>query len=367
MKKIDNSIYVTQPYLPPLEEYISYITKIWDTKILTNNGPLVIELEGKLAKYLNVSNVILVTNGTIALQFIIRALGLSGEIITTPFSFVATTSSILWENCTPKFVDICKKDFNINSDKIEKYINSNTTAILPTHVFGYPCDIDKIGRIGKKYNLKVVYDAAHSFGVSYNNKNLAQFGDASILSFHATKLFHTVEGGAIITNDNDLAEKIKQIRNFGYSESETDKIVELGINGKMSEYHAAMGLAILPHIDKIIERRRENYLSYLSLFKNSLPLRLPFLSNELKYNYHYFPIVFDNEDQLIKVNELLQLNRIYARRYFYPSLNTISFTGYQSADISVSISKRTLCLPLYYDLSVETIEKITTLINHVFD
>ena len=231
-------INVTKTFLPPLDEYIKYLEKIWETHWVTNQGPLAEDLESKLKEYLNVKNLLLVSNGTIALQLAIKALNLKDEIITTPYSYVATTNSILWENCTPVFCDIENKTFCIDADKIEKLINENTSAILATHVYGFPCDVVKIKSLADKYNLKVIYDGAHAFGVNYKNQSLLNFGDISTVSFHATKIFHTIEGGAVITNEDKLNEKLFLYRAFGHLD---DEYFSIGINGRTSEFHAAMG------------------------------------------------------------------------------------------------------------------------------
>ena len=243
-------IQVTKPFMPPLDEYISYVKDIWSRQWLTNNGPLVNHLELRLKEHLNVKHMLFVSNGTIALQMAIKALGLEGEVITTPFSFVATTSTLVWEGCKPVFVDVDPATLNIDPDKIEQAITSKTTGILATHVYGNPCDIDKIQAIAEKHQLKVIYDAAHCFGTLYKGQSVFNYGDISTLSLHATKVFHTIEGGALFSSSAELLRKIAYIRNFGFSN--VDEISELGINGKNSEFHAAMGLANLPYIDETI-------------------------------------------------------------------------------------------------------------------
>jgi dTDP-4-amino-4,6-dideoxygalactose transaminase len=263
---------VTKPFLPPLEEYSKLVEDIWQRQWLTNNGPLVNELELKLKDYLNIDHLLFVSNGTIALQLAIKALGLSGEIITTPFSYVATTSSIVWEGCKPIFVDIDEKSLNIDPKKIEQAITQETTAILATHVYGNPCDIDAIDAIAEKHDLKVIYDAAHCFGTTYKNKSIFLYGDISTTSFHATKLFHTTEGGAVFTKDPELLKIMSYMRNFGHDGPE--KFQGLGINAKNSEFHAAMGLVNLKHIPAILDKRKELSLYYnkkLENFKGSQP------------------------------------------------------------------------------------------------
>ncbi|MBE0685043.1 MAG: DegT/DnrJ/EryC1/StrS family aminotransferase, partial [Anaerolineaceae bacterium] len=258
---------VTKSFLPPINEYIQYLEKIWESNQLTNHGPFVKELETKLEDYLGVKHLFFVTNGTIALQIAIKALDLHGEIITTPFSYVATTSSIVWEGCSPVFVDIEPSTLCINPDLIEDAITSETSAILTTHVYGIPSDVDKIYEIAQRHNIKVIYDAAHAFGVRFKEKSLVSYGDTSTLSFHATKLFHTVEGGAIITQDDEIANRISYMRNFGHKGQED--FWGLGINGKNSEFHAAMGLCNLNHISSIIERRKQVSEWYDDLLQDS--------------------------------------------------------------------------------------------------
>ena len=350
---------VTKPFLPPIEEYQNYISGIWSRNYLTNNGPLVNDLELKLKDYLEIPHILFVTNGTIALQIAIKALELKGEIITTPFSYVATTSSILWEGCKPVFVDIDEKTLNIDPTKIEASITSNTSAILATHVYGNPCDIDAIDVIAKKFNLKVIYDAAHCFGTKYKEKSVFAYGDISITSFHATKLFHTVEGGALFSNNPELIKKMSSLRNFGHKGY--DDFDEIGINGKNSEFHAAMGLANLKYINLILTSRREQSLQYDKWLKRP-NIQLLKLNKEAKFNYAYYPVLFDSEEINLKVIEALEEYNIHARRYFNPSLNTIEIFNPSKLDISESVSKRVLCLPLYHGLFVEEIDFICRII-----
>ncbi len=355
-------INVTKTYLPSIEEYQSYIKKIWENGWITNNGPLVIELEKKLKEFLNVSQLIYCGNGTIALQIAIKALELKKEIITTPFSYVATANSILWENCKPVFVDINPQTFCIDADKIEAAITKDTEAILAVHVYGVPCEVEKIEAIANKHNLKVIYDGAHAFGVEVNGKSIFSYGDISTCSFHATKLFHTIEGGAVIANDHLLNEKVVLLRQFGHI---YDDYRSIGINGKNSEFHAAMGLCNIKRIDELIEKRKivcELYDSHLS----SLPLQRLSIANNVKYNYAYYPVVFENEKKLIAVMELLKKQNIIPRRYFYPSLNTLPHIQYASCPISENIAPRVLCLPLYADLELEIVENICSIIKSAF-
>lgn len=349
-------ILVTKPFLPPVEEYNLYIKDIWDRNWLTNMGPLSLELEYKLQNHLNLSNVLFVNNGTIALQMAIKALGLKGEIITTPFSFVATTSSIVWEGCIPVFVDIDQNTYNIDSSKIEMAITEETTAILATHVYGNPCDVLKIEEIAKRYNLKVIYDGAHAFDVKIKGKSIFEYGDISTCSFHATKLYHTIEGGMVVTNDLELQKKLKYIRNFGFDGPEN--FAELGINGKNSEFHAAMGLINLKYIKEIHKKRAEltnRYDLNLKLFNGSKPQ----WHEDSNPNNAYYPLLFESEELLLFCMERLKQKEIYSRRYFYPSL-TVSLPYVNSIKLPVAedISKRVVCLPLYFDLSHEEVDYI---------
>lgn len=351
---------VTKSFLPPLEEYIEYLKKIWDSNQLTNNGPLVKELEAKLKDYLGVKHLFFVSNGTIALQIAIKALDLHDEVITTPFSYVATTSSLVWEGCQPVFVDIDPNTLCLDPNLIEAAITPRTTAILATHVYGIPCDVEKIHSIAEKHQLKVIYDAAHTFGVKYLGKSLVSYGDISTLSFHATKLFHTVEGGAIITDDDELAHRISYMRNFGHKGQED--FWGLGINGKNSEFHAAMGLCNLPHIEEIITSRRQVSSWYDELLAGA-GLSRPILPDNTHYNFAYYPILFPYEDVLLNVKIRLNEMDIFPRRYFYPSLNQVPYLLLQDLLISEKTSKKVLCLPLYADLSRSDVEQITSIIK----
>lgn len=352
---------VTKSYLPPIEEYIKYLNRIWESNQLTNNGPLVQELEEKLKEYLGVRHLFFVSNGTIALQIAIKALDLKGEIITTPFSYVATTSSIVWEGCQPVFVDIDPKTLCLDPDLIEAAITPRTTAILATHVYGIPCDVEKIQSIAERHSLKVVYDAAHTFGVQYLGKSLVSYGDIATLSFHATKLFHTVEGGAIITDDDELAHRISYMRNFGHKGQE--EFWGLGINGKNSEFHAAMGLCNLPHLPEIIAARKQVSEWYDELLDGSDLVR-PLLPEGTEYNYAYFPVVFPSEAALIKARDRMNEDYIFPRRYFYPSLCDLPYIKKGSAPVAKSISSRVFCLPLYPGLDHQTVEIIYFMINN---
>lgn len=351
---------VTKSYLPPIEEYIQYLNVIWESNQLTNNGQLVQKLEHELTTYLNIDHLFFVSNGTIALQIAIKALDLNGEIITTPFSYVATTSTIVWESCAPVFVDIDPQTLCIDPNLIEAAITEETSAILATHVYGIPCAVEQIEAIAKKHNLKVIYDAAHTFGVKYKGKSLSWYGDISTLSFHATKLFHTVEGGAIITHDSQLAHKISYMRNFGHNKCEG--FWGLGINGKNSEFHAAMGLCVLPHLGEIIAARKQVFAWYDELI-TGLPLTRPTLPEDTEYNYAYYPVIFPTEVGLLSAKDDLNKKDIFPRRYFYPSLTKLPYVQNIEKTISEDISCRVLCLPVYTTLTFEEAREIISIIK----
>lgn len=353
-------ITVTKTFLPPIEEYNKQVLRAWDNQWLTNRGELVLELEDKLKKHLTVSNIIVTNNGTIPLQIAIKLLGKGGQIITTPFSYVATTAAIVWENCTPVFVDIHPEYLTIDETKIESAITHKTTAILATHVFGNPCNVEVIEAIAKKHKLKVIYDAAHSFGVTYKQKSIFDFGNVSTCSFHATKLFHSGEGGALFTNDVDLQHQIFYSHNFGHNGPLA--FHGLGINGKMSELQAAMGLAVLPYLEIILTERKKVVAYYNHHFDFSKLKTLKIRKNT-DWNYSYYPVIFETETQLLKVEKELNDNQIFPRRYFYPSLNTIDYAKGQSMPISESIASRILCLPLYVGISEEDLNRIVEIIN----
>ena len=351
---------VTKSFIPPIEEYQAIVKRAFDKEWLTNRGELVLELEDKLKEYLQVSNIIIMNNGTIPLQIALKLLGGGGEIITTPFSYVATTAAIVWENCTPIFVDIDSEHLTIDETKIEAAITSKTTCILATHVFGNPCNIEAIEAIAKKHNLKVIYDAAHCFGVKYKGKSIFEYGDVSTCSFHATKLFHTGEGGAIFCNDEALRHKIFYSHNFGHN-GPLD-FYGLGINGKISELHAAMGLAVLPYMQQILDGRKSAFQYYnmnLDYFKlTTLKLR-----EDTLWNFSYYPILFKSETALLNAQHNLYESQIFSRRYFYPSLNTISFIKGTEMKVSEIIAKRILCLPLYKSILTVELQKICSIVN----
>lgn len=358
---MDNpNIYVTKTFLPPLEDYLEYLKDIWDRNQITNNGPFVKELEEKLIEYLQVKHLSFVTNGTIALQIALKALDLTGEIITTPFSYVATTSIILWEGCTPVFADIDPNTLCIDPEQIEAAITEKSSGILATHVYGIPCAVEQIQEIASRHNLKVIYDAAHTFGVSYDAQPLVNYGDISTLSFHATKLFHTIEGGGIIANDDDLAHRVSYMRNFGHKGQED--FWGIGINGKATELNAAMGLCMLPYVDDIILARKQIFSWYDERIKN-LPLKRPFLPAKTTYNYAYYPVIFENEFSMQKAKTALNAANIFPRRYFYPSLNHLPYVPFRNMPISEEMATRVLCLPLSADLKLEEVSFIVDTIE----
>ena len=354
---------VTKPFLPPQQIYHSYLDGIWKRQWLTNMGPLASQLEMELKTFLGLKHLLFVTNGTVALQMAIKALDLKGEIITTPFSFVATTSSIVWEGCTPIFVDIDADSLNIDADKIEAAITDKTTAILATHVYGNPCDVEKIDQIAKKHNLKVIYDAAHAFAVEVNGKSIFEYGDISTCSLHATKLYHSVEGGFVVTQNAGLLKKLASIRNFGISGFDT--FDELGLNGKNSEFHAAMGLANLKYIENIIAQRQALTNRYDQQLQNLKAYR-PKWHRDSANNGAYYPLVFESEELMLKIVDHLKAHEIGTRRYFYPSLaSALPYLEPIALKVTDEVSKNVLCLPLFYDLTMEEVDMICRLILRI--
>ncbi len=355
-------INVTKTYLPNKEKYKKYIDEIYENGWLTNNGPLVQRLEKRLAEYLGVKNVILVSNGTVALEIAYRTLGLKGFVITTPFSFVATTSSLVTNQLLPIFADIDSNSFNLDPKNIEKLITPNTSAILPVHVFGNACEVEEIEKVANKHNLKVIYDAAHAFDVKYKDQSVLNFGDISTLSFHSTKLFHSIEGGALIINDDELIQKARYLINFGIKN--TEEIPELGTNAKMNEFEAAMGLCVLDDIKEIKEKRKDILENYRKELKGLVQFQKQ--NENATENYSYFPVVFTNETQLLKVQKALNEKEIFPRRYFYPSLDTLSYIEpKQECEISRDTSKKILCLPIYAELEKDVQDEIIKTIKDV--
>lgn len=348
--------------MPPKEEFLKKVSDIFDCGILTNQGPNVQEFEQTIQKFLGVEYFHYVTNGTIALQLALHALGITeGEVITTPFSYVATISSVLWERCVPVFVDIEPNNFTIDVTKIEEAITPRTRAIMPVHVFGYACDVETIEAIAQKHGLRVIYDAAHTFAARYKGKALCSYGDISTLSFHATKLFHTIEGGACIVNDVEVDRKLDLIKRFGHM---GDNHYVLGINAKQDEFNAAMGNVMMGYLDVILNERRRISELYDSLLEGKL--RRPAKQKGLEYNYAYYPVVFKDEAELLKIFAALNEHNIFPRRYFYPSLNTLPYLiDASSCPVSEDISSRIACLPLYPDLSDTLVEHIVAIIKGV--
>ena len=362
-------IYVTQPFLPPLEEFIPYLEEIWNSKILTNNGPFHQQLEQALCEYLGVNHISLFTNCTIAMVTALQALRITGEVITTPYSFVATSHSLLWNGIKPVFVDISPDTLNLDPAKIEAAITPQTTAIMPVHVYGHPCDVDAIQKIADKYNLKVIYDAAHAFGVRAEGGSILRHGDLSVLSFHATKVFNTFEGGAIVCPDAKTKLRIDQLKNFGFVDEVT--VVAPGINGKMSELNAAIGLVQLKHVDQAIEKRKEIDANYRELLKDVKGIRYPQDTGEVVANYAYFPILVECDYPLSRdeLYQKLKDNGIHPRRYFYPLISDFPmYRGLLSArrenlPVATDVANRVLCLPIYPSLLAEQTVEVAQLIS----
>lgn len=363
-------LYVTKPALPSLDELHPYLERIWKSGVLTNCGPLHRELEEALCEYLNVTHVSLFTNGTIALLTALQALGISGEVITTPFSFVATSHALLWNGLKPVFVDVDPNTLNLDPARIEAAITANTTAILPVHCYGIPCDVDSIDTIAKKHNLSVIYDAAHAFGVECHCGSLLNHGDLSVLSFHATKVFNTFEGGAIICNDQETKNRIDFLKNFGHSGETT--VLYAGINGKMSELHAAVGLAQLKHVRSVIDARRwvnQIYLERMnSLTGVDLSLNNPVAVN---HNYAYFPIRISEKARISRdeVYTFLRQHGIHARKYFYPLISQHPMYSHLSTPDSRDLpeaalaASEILCLPIYPSLDHGDVHRICDLLD----
>jgi dTDP-4-amino-4,6-dideoxygalactose transaminase len=357
------SVYVTRPSLAPINEYVEILKGIWERAYLTNNGPVLLQFEEDFKNKLGLSNFLAVTNGTVAIQMAIKALEIEGEIITTPFTWIATVSAIKWEHCTPVFCDIDLDTLNIDPTKIEALITPKTKAIMPVHVFGNPCDVYAIEAIAKKHNLKVIYDAAHAIGSHINGKSLLEFGDIAATSTHATKLINTGEGGGVITKSTELNEKLKRVRFFGHEN--VNEIVEDGFNGKLTEIHAALGLANLKYYDEVLTDRKEKYFLYKSLLSANDSLIFQKI-NIGEPNYSYFPVIFKSEDLLLQVEKTLIENGFYPRRYFYPSVNTFTkVVKYQPCPISEDVAKRILCLPLFWQIGNENVRKIAQIVNEV--
>ncbi len=362
-------IFVTQPYLPSLSEFVPYLEKIWDSHVLTNGGPMHQQLERALGEYLGVEHVALFNNGTVALLTALQALRISGEVITTPYSFVATAHSLLWNGLKPVFVDIDPVTLNMDPAKIEAAITPQTTAIMPVHCYGTPCDVDAIQKIADIYNLKVIYDAAHAFGVCRDDGSILRHGDLSVLSFHATKVFNTFEGGAIVCPDVKTKQRIDQLKNFGFVDEVT--VVAPGINGKMSEINAAFGLLQLQHMDKVMARRREIDARYRQGLKGIKGLQVVDESSATTANYSYFPILINGDYPIHRdaLYQNLKDHGVFARRYFYPLISEFPmYRGLPSAKpsnlpVATDIANKVLCLPIYPALSDLDVERVIDLLN----
>lgn len=366
----NNRLTVTSPFLPPLEEFLPYMEEIWSSKWLTNNGSFHQQLEHALCEYLKVPYISLFTNGTLPLICGLQALRITGEVITTPYSFVATTHSLWWNGIKPVFVDIDPLTGNIDPDKIEKAISPKTTAIMPVHVYGNPCDMERVQDIADKYGLKVIYDAAHAFGVEKNGKSILEAGDLSTLSFHATKVYNTIEGGAIVCHDEKMKKRIDYIKNFGFAGETT--IVAPGINGKMDEVRSAYGLLSLKYINSLIDLRHKIVIKYRNGLKDTLGIRFFDDIYDVKHNYSYFPIFVDEEKYGVSRDELyekMQSEGIYGRRYFYPLISTFStYRGLDSSKrdnlpVAYKMAEEVICLPLHHELTENDVNRIINCIN----
>ena len=363
-------LYVTRPFMPPLEEFMPFLKDIWARKWLTNEGPYTEELERVLCDYLGVEYVSLFSNGTIALVTALQALRITGEVITTPFSFVASSHALHWNGIRPVFCDIEPETFTLNPERIEAAISPQTTAILPVHVYGYPCKSKEINSIAEIYGLKVIYDAAHAFGVTVNGESVLNFGDMSVLSFHATKVFTTFEGGAIVCHDRAMKKRIEFLKNFGFANEVT--VVGPGINGKLNEVQAAFGLLQLRYIDEIIRKRRRIAYIYRERFEGVPGIRFIDDLKGVRHNYAYFPLIIEGSvygKSRDEVYELLKQKNIYSRRYFYPLISQFpTYRGlpsskHENLPTAVSISNRVLCLPIYPDIGDRDIERIVAVLS----
>jgi dTDP-4-amino-4,6-dideoxygalactose transaminase len=357
----------TKSDLPPLEEYVEYLKKIWAARWVTNDGECVQLLEKKLQEHLGTKNLVLVSNGTLALELALKALDIRGEVITTPFTFAATTNMIVWHGLTPVFADVNPETFNIDPAEAEKRITEKTRAILAVHVYGNPCYVEELQKIASKHGLKLIYDAAHAFGVEYKKQSVLNYGDASALSFHATKVYHTIEGGAITVKDGNLVEKLKLLRNHGIKSEE--QVVIPGTNAKMNEFQAAMGLCNLKNIDRRIQQRKKIYEYYKEKLSGHVKFQKIVAS---KYNYSYMPVCFDNTKKRDELYYELAKNEIKARKYFFPLTTNFDYFRKQGSNLAktyklkeaLDISKRVLCLPIYPDLETKDVNRVIRIIKH---
>jgi dTDP-4-amino-4,6-dideoxygalactose transaminase len=365
----DKPVFVTRPYLPPLDEFLPLLREIWDTRVLTNGGKFHQQLEWALEDYLGVDNISLLSNGTTALMIALRALGVTGEVITTPYTFVATAHSLLWCGLSPVFADIDPDTMNLAPDQVRKHITPRTSAILAVHCYGYPCDVDQLQMIADEYGLKLIYDAAHAFGVAKNNKSILSYGDISTLSFHATKVFNTFEGGAIVCRDARTKAKVDLLKNFGFISEE--RVVEPGFNAKMNEVQAALGLVQLKHIDETISQRRRIDTFYRENLAGIPGIKLPPLPNGCSQNYSYFPILLEPDFPLTRdeLYERLKARGIFARKYFYPTIS--EFEMYRSLPTATKenlpeanrIASSVLCLPIFPELELDMAMRIVNSIG----
>jgi dTDP-4-amino-4,6-dideoxygalactose transaminase len=351
------SITTGVPFLPPKEEYDQIIQTVWERLRLTNHGPLCQRFEHEVASVLGVDRFRAIANGTLAMQLVIKALGLTGDVVTTPFSYIATSSSLLWESCRPIFADIDGNTFNVDAAQVRAMATHKVAAILVTHVFGNPCDVESLREIADEYDIPLIFDAAHAFGVKYKGRGLMSYGDCSTISFHATKLFHTVEGGGVATADKDIDHKIAYMRSFGHDGP--DRYFGVGINAKMSEFHAAMGLVNLRYLDELMQKRRCQYETYRAQLERCSSIQFQAISDHTEYNYSYMPVLLPDASSVIRVMESLAEEGIYPKRYFYPSLDTLGHLGLSGAcEVSRDIADRILCLPIYHTLEDATIVQV---------
>ncbi len=352
-------INVNKPYLPDFDKYVEKIKSIWLTNHLTNYGTIHNQLESKIAEYLCLPKICLINNCTNGLLMCLNEFDAGDEIITTPFSFVATTSTIVWSKLKPVFCDIDPEYFFIDINQVERKITKKTKAVLATHVYGNTGDLEKLEELCRSYKIKLIFDAAHAFGVKYKNKSILEYGDVSVLSFHATKIYHSIEGGAIYCKNQNDIHNYKLKSNFGF---ENFKIKDVGINSKMSEFNAAMGLCCLEEVDLIIKQRKISFDIYSEILK-SKDVKIININKNVEWNYSYLPVLFKTENDLLDVMKRMENEYIFPRRYFYPALNTVNYVEKSEIPIAEEIASKILCLPLYYGLLEEEIIKITDLIN----
>ncbi|MGB3773638.1 MAG: DegT/DnrJ/EryC1/StrS family aminotransferase [Leeuwenhoekiella sp.] len=356
-----HKIHVTKTYLPDRKKYDELLDSIWDQHYVTNDGPLARSLENKLKTYLNCNNLHWLANGTIALQIAIHCLDLSGDILTTPFTYVATANSIIWQKCKPVFVDINPKTFAIDHTKLQEKMTTQTSAILAVHIYGYPAPINELQHFASTNGLKLIYDGAHAFGSSYQGKSLTDYGDITTLSFHATKVFHTIEGGAVVVNNDEVSECLKLGATHGHRYND---YLQVGINAKNSEFHAGIGLLNLDIFGRIIEGRKKVFNHYLSFLRSTtLYILEPEIYEEFTYNYAYLPVLFPTKKSLFTAIESLNKANVFPRRYFYPALNTLSYLNKMECPVAEDISERILCLPLYHDLALADVERISKILK----